>query len=100
VRCPHLSQFWLSASVLSDDADKRLLGALQPQLKRLLLLKPFCGPHVLWKIADIPGVPASWLLPAREIKPVSKAQVCWRLEVAAIKRAARSSTQGQQDPLS
>ena len=39
VRCPHLSQFWLSASVLSDDAHDLLLQKQQPQVKRLLLLK-------------------------------------------------------------
>jgi hypothetical protein len=31
LRCPHLSQLWLSATVLSDDAPRMLLHALQPQ---------------------------------------------------------------------
>jgi hypothetical protein len=96
VRCPHLSQFWLSASVLSDDADRRLLRALQPQLKRLLLLQPACGTYPGRNVADIPGVPASWLLPVRDIQPVSKAQVSWQLDVEAIKRAARSSASQRQ----
>lgn len=37
VCCPHLSRFWLSASVLSGEADKLLLRRLQPQLQRLLI---------------------------------------------------------------
>lgn len=45
LRCPHLSQFWLSVSVLADHAGEQLLGALQPQLKRLLLRKLACSPQ-------------------------------------------------------
>jgi hypothetical protein len=68
VRCPHLSQHWLSASVLSDDADKLLLRGMQRQLP----LKIACrhdGRLLLTDIkAVVPDVPASWLLPVRDIQ--------------------------------
>jgi hypothetical protein len=99
VRCPHLSQHWLSASVLSDDADKLLLRGLQPQLKRLLLLKPARITELGLSVADIvrgiPGVPASWLLPVRTITPLSNVEVEWELDVAAIRQAAKDSATGQ-----
>jgi hypothetical protein len=91
VRCPHLSQFWLSASVLSDDANRLLLHKLQPQLKRLLLLKPACSTHSDCSIADILGAPASWLLPVRDIQPPSSAFVEWELDVADVRKAAQDS---------
>jgi hypothetical protein len=72
VRCPHLSQFWLSASVLSGDADKLLLRGLQPQLKRLLLHKPACTSAPDRTVAaitrNVPDVAVSWLLPLGDIQ--------------------------------
>ena len=95
VRCPHLSQHWLSALVLSDDADKLLLRGLQPQLKRLLLLKPACSTATGLSAADIergiPGVPASWLLPVRDITPVASVEIEWEVNVTAIRQAAEDS---------
>jgi hypothetical protein len=96
VRCPHLSQLWLSASVLSDDADKLLLQGLQPQLKRLLLLKPACSTEAGWRVADIPGVPDSWALPVRQMQPASSTSVLWELNVAAIRHAALISASQQK----
>jgi hypothetical protein len=93
VRCPHLSQHWLSASVLSDDADKLLLGGLQPQLKRLLLLKPARSTDAGLSAASIARciaqVPASWLLPVREITPFSSVTAEWELDVTSIRQTAR-----------
>lgn len=67
VHCPHLSQFWLAAAALSDDAPRLLLGGLHPQLKRLLLAQ--LGSRTMLTAdevtEDVPDVPASWLLPAR-----------------------------------
>jgi hypothetical protein len=97
IRCPHLPQLWLSAPLLSDNADKLLLRGLQPQLKRLLLLKL---DHITDKVqpataADIeeyiPAAPASWLLPVRDIQPISSAKVEWEVEVVAIREAATQS---------
>ena len=100
VRCPHLSQFWLSALVLSDDADKLLMRGLQPQLERLLLVRQaqrrLCwGPSIIishWPSpSDVLGAPASWLLPVRGIQPVSSRQLEWEVDVAAIRQAAQDS---------
>jgi hypothetical protein len=97
VRCPHLSQFWLSASVLSDNADKLLLRGLQPQLKRLLLLKlnhitDTVLPVTAAEIEEyIPAAPASWLLPLRDIQPVISGKLDWEVDVAAIRQAAEKS---------
>ena len=97
VRCPHLSQFWLSASVLSGDAGRRLLRSFQPQLKRLLLLKLTYSSRARPSAKDIrdsvsdildAALPVSWLLPVRNIQPVSSVVVHWKLDVAAISKAA------------
>jgi hypothetical protein len=90
VRCPHLSQFWLTAAVLSDDAPKLLLSGLQTQLKRLILAQEVTRTQLT---ADelkegVPNAPASWLLPARVTKPVSSVTVEWAVVVADIRRAA------------
>ena len=97
VRCPHLSQFWLSVSMLSDDTDKQLLRGLQPQLKRLMLLKPACSTELGRRVADIPGVPASWLLPLRDIQPGNNSRVsmAWGVDVATIRQAAQNSANQQ-----
>jgi hypothetical protein len=95
VRCPHLSQFWLSAALLSDDNSMLLLRELQPQLKRLQLLKSSCSTDVDLGCEDIekhvPNVPASWLLPVRDIQPTSSAQLDWEVDVAGIRQAAQDS---------
>ena len=97
--CAAPTSHWLSASVLADDASKRLLGALQPQLKRLLLLKQARSPSAALGVDDIkrhvPQVPPSWLLPARDIKPARSRKVEWQLDVAAIKQAAQDSAKRQ-----
>jgi hypothetical protein len=92
VRCPHLSQFWMSAAVLSDEARKLLLQKLQPQLKRLLFMKMTKTTEVGTSIAEIPDVPASWLLPAHGIQPVSSISLDWRVDVAAIRQTAQISS--------
>jgi hypothetical protein len=80
-----------AALVLSDDAHKLLLQKLQPQVKRLLLLKPACNTGTGRTVADIPDAPASWLLPARDITPVSSVTVEWEVDLAAIKQVAQDS---------
>ena len=99
VRCPHLSQLWLSASVLSDDADKLLLGK-QPQLKQLLLLKLASSTDASLSAEAVSkkiwSVPSSWLLPVRDIQPVHSARVDWQLDIAAIRQAALDSVSRQR----
>jgi hypothetical protein len=84
---------WLSASLLSDNADKLLLQGLQPQLKRLLLLKQAHREALTTGIVRerVPHAPASWLLPVRDIQPVTSMQLDWEVDVAAIKQAAQDS---------
>jgi hypothetical protein len=101
VRCPHLSQFWLSAALLSGDADKLLLQGLQPQLKQLLLLKQS---HSKGLSADVitkhaADAPASWLLPVRDIKPVYSTKLEWEVDVAAIRQKAQDSASQQKDTI-
>jgi hypothetical protein len=108
VRCPHLSQFWVMASALSDDADKLLLSRLQPQLKRLLLAgqdsKLLSPSRMLRSTGAGPGnintrspdVPASWMLPVRDIQLVSSTKVQWEVDVAAIRQAAKDSASRQE----
>jgi hypothetical protein len=95
VRCPHLSQYLLSASVLSIDADKLVLRRLQPQLMQLLLLKAACRPDASLSADDLKGAvvnaPGSWLLPVRDIQPVSSASIQWELDAATIRQAAQTS---------
>jgi hypothetical protein len=95
VRCPHLSMFWLSASVLSDDASRLLLGRM-PQLKQLLLLKMANSTDALLRADNIQkrvwGVPASWLLPVRDSQQVNRAQLEWEVDVAAIRQALSCGT--------
>ena len=95
VRCPHPSHFWLSASYLSDDAYKLLLIETRPRLKELLLLKAACRSDASLIVANLRdsvlNVPASWLLPVRDIQPVSSASMQWELDVAAIREAAQDS---------
>jgi hypothetical protein len=103
VRCPHLPHFWLSASILSSDADKLLLQRMQPQLKQLMLLKAGRSPSADLSEEDIkkgvPDAPASWLLPVRDIQPVSSMKLEWEVDVAAIRHAAQDSANKKRTTL-
>jgi hypothetical protein len=80
-----------------------VLRALRPQLKRLLLLKTgaavsstdggIAPADILKYVTDMPP---SWLLPVRNIQPVSCAQLEWVVEVEEMKQAARSSASRKQ----
>jgi hypothetical protein len=100
VRCPHLSQFWLSASVLGLSTGKPLLHELLPQLRKLLLLKQadstdqhISAEEVKEHVAE---APASWLLPVRDIQPVSSREFEWEIDVAAIRQTAQDSASQKQ----
>jgi len=97
IRCPHVSPFWLSASVLSDDAPKLLLNQLSKQVGKLLMAQqaqpglPLKDPHSL-----VPGAPDSWALGKRASKPPSSVQVTWELEVSKLRQAAQDSARQQK----
>ena len=103
IRCPHLSQFWLSASVLSNEPHKVLLrklqhvGLAQSQLQQLLLRKfRSANPRGELRPEQIANVPASWLLPVRDIQLVSSVNLTWELDVCAIRTAALYSGSRKQ----
>jgi hypothetical protein len=93
--------------VLSGDADTLLLHKLQPQLKRLLLLRPGGSKAASLTPADlskfVPDVPDSWLLPVRDTTPAwpvyghasGSIVLRWELDVAAIRQAAEASASQQ-----
>ena len=95
IRCPVLSRFWLSASVLSAQAPQLLLSDFQPQLQQLLLLRqvasaqdlctPGNGPLTL-----VPDAPPSWGLGPRTSREAS-CSLEWHLDVSVIRTAAESS---------
>lgn len=97
IRCPHLSQYWLGASVLSDRAKHMLLCELQPQLKQLMMAR-LADPTRHVTLEDlkegVPDVPPSWFCPRR---PPSKqdlsggVQVQWVVPVADIRKACQDS---------
>jgi len=97
IRCPHVSLFWLSASVLSDDAPKLLLNQLSKQVGKLIMVQhaqpgqPLKDPHKL-----VAGAPASWALGKRASKPRSSVQVTWKLEVSKLRQAAQKSARQQK----
>lgn len=106
VRATYLSQFWLSASLLSDNAPKMLLSVLSRQLRHLFLVKHAAatGAGGLTLSAKdikeaVQGVPASWLLQPRLSKPVSSVQLEWRVDVADTKQAVAEAISSRQQRL-
>jgi len=92
IRCPHVSPFWLSASVLSVDAPKLLLNLLSKQVGKLIMIQqaqpgqPLKEPRTL-----VPGAPFSWALDKRASKRPSSVQVTWELEVSKLRQASQGS---------
>jgi len=90
VRCPHLSDFWLMASVLSGDK-RRLLRPVRQQLKQLRLAwaadpsQRVTGDKLLQLL---PEAPHSWALGPRISRAVGPVQVVWKLDVSKLKEAA------------
>lgn len=100
IRCQHLSHYWLTLSVLSDDADDMPLAQLKPQLKQLLLMrsvKPrasFTADKLQEQLAN---APPSWQQGKRASAPVSSVQLTWELDVGAVRQAAQcSAEQGER----
>jgi hypothetical protein len=97
IRCQHLSLYWLSAALHSQDAPKLLLHGLAEQLKLMLVLRHSgVGSRLTAARLQrrIPGAPASWSLGKRASKQVSSVQVVWELEVSKVKETAlRSSSE-------
>jgi hypothetical protein len=100
IRCPHLSRYWLSASVAEEKARMRLLAELRPQLRRLLLLREAQADYSV-QSADLregqqlAGAPASWALGCRVFKPVGSVQLVWQLDVSKLRELARRSFTSQ-----
>jgi len=99
IRCPHVSPFWLSASVSSDDAPMLLLNQLSKQVSKLMMVqnaqpgRPVKDPHRL-----VPaGAPASWALGKRASKRPSIVQLTWKLEVSKLRQAAQDSARQQRE---
>jgi hypothetical protein len=98
IRCPHLSSYWLSASVLSASAPELLLHALNAPLQRLLLLRntdPGFEPTAAQIEELIPGAPASWGLEKRKSKSVTSVHMTWHLSVSQLRDAAQRSAKQQ-----
>ena len=90
IRCQHLSHYWLLLSAHSESAESMPLAKLQPQLKKLLMLRiavPKATAVVLQ--SEVPGAPSSWALGQRSIVPVSKVVLRWELDVSTLRDAAQ-----------
>jgi len=99
IRCPHLSDFWLSALAVSADAPKLLLSEQQAVVKQLLMMQLGSsgkGVTAADFTRQLPGAPSSWVLPKRVSRQVSSVQLTWMLEVEAVRDAARSSASQQK----
>lgn len=100
IRCPHLSRYWLAASVTSA-ADTMLLAELRPHLRHLLILGE-AKPGYTVDGTDVreggllAGAPASWAMGRRVSKPVSSVQLLWRLDVSALRNSAHRCAAEQQ----
>jgi hypothetical protein len=94
-RCPHLSRYWLSASIAAEQAYMRLLADLRPQLRRLLLRDAQADYPVqsadLREGQQLAGAPPSWALGRRAIKSVGSVDLVWQLDVSQLRDAARRS---------
>jgi len=94
IRCPQLSEYWLSALALSAKANEMLLSPFIPQTKQLLLMR-LASPSYTVSASDVqrllPGVPPSWALGPRVVKDVSTVQATALLKVDDIRAAARLS---------
>jgi hypothetical protein len=91
----HLSQYWLGAFVLSSDVYNMLPGALQPQLKQLMLARladPLCELTEAILTEQVPQAPASWLRQARppSARDLSNGvQLRWTLDVETVRAVFR-----------
>lgn len=99
VRCQHISQFWLTAAILSNDSTKLVLGSCRSLLKKLLIAhsaEP--GRDVTSIIAkEIKGAPDSWVLPPRVRQPLAEGvQLQWGFSLAAVKDDGLKSMRTQQ----
>lgn len=102
VRCQHLSQFWLAASLKSQQAGSMVLSDLRPQLRQFKqphAPKPGCT-HVPVKALEeaelLSSAPASWALARRARKPVSSVDIMWELSISTLGKAAQRSVLAKQ----
>jgi hypothetical protein len=97
IRCQHMSHYWLLLSTSSEDADTMPLALLQPQLKKLLMLRvavPSATAVVLQ--SEVPGAPISWALGQRSHVPISRVVLRWELDVSILREAAQRCAAQQE----
>ena len=102
IRCPHLSTYWLSAAVLSDEAPAHLLSMYCSPLKQLLQRRLAVAPDdddtaIRFESDAVPeNAPASWRLGERNMKEVQSVQLKWDVDVSTVREAAmRSRNEGR-----
>jgi hypothetical protein len=99
IRCPHLSQFWVAAAVLSEEAINLLLEKVENPVKQLLIaMQAAPGADISpTNITDeVEDAPASWVLPRRVYRPLTiRVQVQWTVPVAEVQATAQASAAKQ-----
>lgn len=94
IRCPHLSAFWLSVSVMSESAAKLVLFTQRTHVQKLLMMRLANRQQPVKKLQQLlKGAPESWWLKQRAHKPVDKVMLTWKLDVQELKAAAIRSAQ-------
>lgn len=93
IRCPNLSQLWLSLAVVSTQTTlPDALDELRPQLGQLLLLRS-AEPGVVVQqlhLKGLPeGAPPSWALGRRAERLVASVSVTWDLNITTLREAAQ-----------
>lgn len=94
IRCPQLSQFWLTAAVLAPSAATQVLAGLLTQLKQLVLARQAEPNSSLPSdvfVKEIPAAPASWKLLRRSSKQLAEVQLQWSVNIENMKSKALQS---------
>lgn len=100
IRCPHMSVYWLPASVLRDNAPGVLLHKLRPHVQRMLLMRiaePQFRPTASKLARLLPGAPESWSLGTRQHKLIESVPVTWQLSVSELRDAVNRSAETKRD---
>jgi hypothetical protein len=92
VRCPYLSPFWLTATLVSPSADKLLLGSYIPQIRQLApFLQAYSAQVAASSIRQIiPTAPSSWAQQQHihiSGQPVELASLYWSVPWVEITQA-------------
>lgn len=96
IRCPQLSNFWLSASVLAQNAGDQLLQPLNSRVTQLQLLRLTVPDYPCYGYSirqAIPDAPVSWSCGPRRHSEVCSVSCSWQVDVSTIRQAALASVQ-------